>query len=186
VVLPASPATDSGATAETPTKGEKAGKSAKGVALASVAPVPSAPVQAPAEYIGWTKPLPAYVIPTTPIPAGLSWTKPAGDATRGQQLYSMSSCIGCHAIRGNPMSIGNVGPDLTHVASRHTIAGGLFPNDDEHLALWIKNARKMKPGSIMPTLGKGEWDPIMKTKADAGALDDQQLADIVAYLRSLK
>ena len=63
---------------------------------------------------------------------------------------------------------------------------GLFPNDPKHLALWIKNARKMKPGIIMPTLGKGEIDPHLKTPVTAGGLDDQQIADIVAYLTALK
>jgi cytochrome c oxidase subunit II len=141
---------------------------------------------APATFMAWSKPLPAFVVPRTPVPAGLSWSGPAGDAERGKQLYGMSSCIGCHAVRGNPMSIGNIGPDLTHLGTRHTLAAGLYPNDTKHLALWIKNARAMKPGSIMPTLGLNEYDPIMKTKVSAGGLSDQQIADLVAYLQSLK
>ena len=43
----------------------------------------------------------------------------------------------------------------------------------------------MKPGSIMNTIGKGEYDPIMKMTVTAG-LDDRQIADVVAYLLSLK
>ena len=54
------------------------------------------------------------------------------------------------------MSVGKVGPNLTHVGSRTTIAAGLYPNDERHLRLWLKNARKMKPGVSMPTLGRGE------------------------------
>ena len=84
------------------------------------------------------------------------------------------------------MSIGVIGPNLTHVASRTTIAGGIFPNDTRHLSLWIKNARKMKPGVTMNTLGKGEFDPIMKMTVTAGGLTDQEIADIVAYLQLLK
>jgi cytochrome c oxidase subunit 2 len=137
-------------------------------------------------YYAWNKPLPEYVIPKTPVPAGLDWSAPAGDVERGKQLYAMSSCIGCHAVRGNPMSIGNIGPDLTHVGSRHTIAAGLYKNDTRHLALWIKNARAMKPGSIMPTLGLDQYDPVTKSKVTAGGLTDQQIADIVAYLQALK
>jgi hypothetical protein len=38
----------------------------------------------------------------------------------------------------------------------------------------------------MPTLGKGEYDPILKQTATTGTLDDQQIADIVAYLTALK
>jgi cytochrome c oxidase subunit 2 len=76
-----------------------------------------------------------------------------------------------------------VGPTLTHVGSRTTIAAGLYPNDAEHLARWIKNAPAMKPGAIMPPQGKGIRDP--RTNA-AGTLDDAQIADIVAYLLALK
>ncbi len=131
--------------------------------------------------------IPQYTVPKTPTPASLTWNESVvGDAARGEKTYSSSACIGCHTVRGNPMSPGKIGPDLTHIGSRQTIAAGLYPNDAKHLALWIKNARKMKPGSIMNTLGKGEFDPIMKTTVTAGGLDDQQIADIVAYLQSLK
>jgi cytochrome c oxidase subunit 2 len=44
----------------------------------------------------------------------------------------------------------------------------------------------MKPGSLMPTLGQGETDPITKQKVAAGGLTDQQIADIVAYLQALQ
>jgi cytochrome c oxidase subunit II len=81
--------------------------------------------------------------------------------------------------------MGVTGPNLTHVASRSTIAGGLFPNDARHLARWIKNARAMKPGVIMPTLGKGETDPVTGKPFPMG-LTDEQIADIVAYLQALK
>jgi cytochrome c oxidase subunit 2 len=78
-----------------------------------------------------------------------------------------------------------VGPNLTHVGSRTTIAAGLFPNDAQHLARWIKNAPLMKPGILMPTIGAGEYDNVRKMKS-AVNLTDQQIADIVAYLQTLK
>ena len=131
--------------------------------------------------------IPAHVTPDTPVPPGIAFDEGlAGDAQRGVTIYSRSACIGCHKIDGNPMSVGTIGPNLTHMASRATIAGGLFPNDARHLALWIKNARKMKPGVTMNTLGKGEYDPIMKMTVTAGGLTDQEIADIVAYLQLLK
>jgi cytochrome c oxidase subunit II len=66
--------------------------------------------------------LPAHVIPTTLLPKSLTFDESllAADAERGRELYSRSSCIGCHAIAGNPMSVSKVGPNLTHVATRHT------------------------------------------------------------------
>jgi cytochrome c oxidase subunit 2 len=126
-----------------------------------------------------------YNIPGTPLPEGLTFNDALkGDPTRGQQAFMIGGCVGCHAIKGNPMAVGNIGPNLTHVGSRYTIAGAMYPNDTRHLARWIKNARLMKPGSQMPTLGKGQFDPV--TKAKAGILDDQQIADVVAYLQALK
>jgi cytochrome c oxidase subunit 2 len=133
--------------------------------------------------------LPAYLVPKTPVPAGLTIANEvlaAGDPERGRQVYSSQSCIGCHYINGNPMSRGVIGPNLTHVGSRTTLASGLFPNDARHLALWIKNSRAMKPGVTMPTLGKGEVDPVTKMTVNQGGLTDQQIADIVAYLLALK
>ncbi|MFN8572922.1 MAG: cytochrome c oxidase subunit II [Gemmatimonadaceae bacterium] len=161
----------------------------KGKAAATAAA--ATPVAAPAPVVeGYVFPkdkIPSHIIPTTPIPAGLSFSEGlSGDAARGLAIYSRSACIGCHKIDGNRMSVGVIGPNLTHVASRATIAGGVFPNDARHLSLWIKNARKMKPGVTMNTLGKGEYDPIMKMTVTTGGLTDQEIADIVAYLQALK
>jgi cytochrome c oxidase subunit 2 len=157
------------------------------VADTTAAPVASVPV--------WTFPKDrleaefAHTIPKTPIPTTVRFdeaTLAKGDAERGRQLYSRSSCIGCHAIKGNPMSAGVVGPNLTHFATRHTLAGGLYPNDAKHLAYWIKSAPHMKPGSIMPSLGKGVTDPKTKMVVNVGGLTDPDIADIVAYLLALK
>jgi cytochrome c oxidase subunit 2 len=128
-----------------------------------------------------------YAVPHTPIPEGMTFTKGlTGNPHRGQQVFSSNACIGCHAIAGNPAAVGVVGPNLTHFGSRATIGAGSYPNTPAYLALWIKNARVMKPGIGMPTLGKDQYDPILKTKVTAGGLDDQQIADIVAYLWALK
>ena len=155
------------------------------------APAPATDIAAGAIAPGYTFPRNLaefdYAKPHTPVPSGLSFTPGlTGNAARGQQIYSSSACIGCHAIYGNLMSQGVSGPNLTHFGSRATIGAGIFPNTPAYLALWIKNARKMKPGIIMPTLGKGEIDPMLKKPVTAGGLDDQQIADIVAYLTALK
>ena len=130
--------------------------------------------------------MPAYAVPQRAYPAKITFTTGlTGDPARGQTAFMMGGCIGCHVVRGNPMAAGTIGPDLTHFATRHTLAGGIFPNTTDYLARWIKNARVMKPGSIMPTLGKGEYDPVLKRTAPV-SLDDQQIADIVAYLQQLR
>ncbi|MHB1072010.1 MAG: cytochrome c oxidase subunit II [Gemmatimonadaceae bacterium] len=165
------------------------------IAAASIAPLPGADPVAPAAQ-GTATPagfvsfpvekLPAHFVPKTPIPAGLAVTV-AGDPARGRQLFSQGqgACIGCHTVRGVPTAMGVIGPNLTHLGSRHTIGAGLYPNDAQHLTAWIRNARAMKPGVLMPTLGKGQYDPIAKTTLQAG-LDDQQIADIAAWLLTLK
>jgi cytochrome c oxidase subunit 2 len=133
--------------------------------------------------------LPDYVKPHTPLPAGMAWNESlTGDADRGRDFMTKGggACLGCHTIKGNPSMMGVVGPNLTHVGSRTTIAAGLYPNDTKHLALWIKNARYMKPGSLMPTLGAFQRDPITKTTVPQAGLSDQQIADVVAYLQALK
>jgi cytochrome c oxidase subunit 2 len=130
----------------------------------------------------------AHVMPNTPVPDGLTFPENlTGDPEQGRQIYSRSACIGCHVIEGNPASRGIIGPSLTHLAGRFTIGAGMYPNDARHLALWIKNTRAMKPGSLMPTLGKGQTDPVTGRRVpDFGALDDQQIAHIVAYLQALR
>jgi cytochrome c oxidase subunit II len=143
----------------------------------------------PAGYIFPREKIPEYAIPHAPTPGDLRFTAGlTGNAARGKQVFSGAACIGCHSIAGNPVAMGVTGPNLTHVGSRSTIAGGRFPNDAAYLALWIKNARKMKPDVLMPTLGLDEYDPVLKAKVTAatGGLTDQQIADIVAYLTALK
>jgi cytochrome c oxidase subunit 2 len=130
--------------------------------------------------------MPEYAVPQRALPANISFTSGlTGDPARGQTAFMLGGCIGCHTVRGNPMAAGIIGPDLTHFATRHTLAGGIYPNTTDYLARWIKNARVMKPGSLMPTLGKGEYDPVLKRTAPV-SLDDQQIADIVAYLQQLR
>jgi cytochrome c oxidase subunit II len=69
--------------------------------------------------------------------------------TRGATL--IAPCVGCHTIDGNPLNANQrVGPNLSHLAGRQTFAAGIFPLDKEHLARWIRNSPREKPGSLMP------------------------------------
>lgn len=143
----------------------------------------------PPGYIFPREKIPDFAIPHSPHPADIKFTAGlTGSAARGKQVFSSSACIGCHSIAGNPAAMGVAGPNLTHIGSRSTIAAGRYPNTAAYLALWIKNARKMKPDVLMPTLGMDEYDPVLKAKVTSatGGLTDQQIADIVAYLTALK
>ncbi|MGI8403134.1 MAG: cytochrome c oxidase subunit II [Gemmatimonadaceae bacterium] len=69
----------------------------------------------------------------------------------GYNTFRVSACAACHTIRGAD-AFGKVGPELTHLASRRTIAAGMLPNTRGNLAAWIVNAQSIKPGVGMPAL----------------------------------
>ncbi len=95
---------------------------------------------------------------------------PASDSQkRGQQVFLTSTCVMCHAINGTPAG-SNIGPNLTHVASRNMIAAATLVNTREHLAQWIKDSQSYKPGNKMPQ----------------NNLSDADLQSLVDYLQSLK
>jgi len=75
----------------------------------------------------------------------------------------------CHAINGTEAG-SHLGPDLTHVGSRATIAAGSVPNSMGHLAGWIADPQGIKPGVKMPEQ----------------ALSSDDLQALLEYLESLK
>jgi cytochrome c oxidase subunit 2 len=91
----------------------------------------------------------------------------AGDVA-GQSAFVVR-CGGCHAVRGTDAG-GILGPDLSHLMSRSTIAAGTLPNDAGHLSAWIADPQSIKPGSLMPTL----------------SLSGPELMQIRTFLESLK
>src|SRR5207248_1784087 len=68
---------------------------------------------------------------------------------RGQTVFLTNSCALCHTIAGTPAR-GTVGPNLTHLASRPKLAAGTLPNLPGHLAGWVLDPQKIKPGVRMP------------------------------------
>ena len=92
------------------------------------------------------------------------------EAQQGEQLFTSGRCGGCHTVRGSP-ALGQLGPDLTHVASRQTIAAGALPNDTADLAAWITHAQSLKPGGLMPDLPQ---------------FTGKELRALVAYLQQLR
>lgn len=91
-------------------------------------------------------------------------------AQKGSDLISTSGCAGCHTLSGVAAAQGMVGPNLSHVGSRTTIAAGIMPNTDDNLARWLRNPQEVKPGSGMPNLN----------------LRPQDIDTLVDYLHSLK
>jgi cytochrome c oxidase subunit 2 len=95
---------------------------------------------------------------------------PATDATaRGRRIFESKMCASCHAIAGTAARA-RVGPDLTHLASRRQLAGGVVANTPVELARWLRRPSAIKPGVHMPDL----------------ALTGPELSDLVNYLETLK
>jgi cytochrome c oxidase subunit 2 len=117
-------------------------------------------VDAPVSFDAWLANQQApRTEPTDSVYAGVLW--------RGQQVFVTHACRGCHTVRG--LTQGPIGPDLTHFASRSSIAGGMFARSDSALAHWILNANTLKQGSTMPGFPVPEKD----------------LQPLVAWLQSL-
>jgi cytochrome c oxidase subunit 2 len=76
-------------------------------------------------------------------------TPSGGEALAGMRQFMSASCQDCHTIRGTPAD-GKVGPDLTHLGSRRTLAALTIPNTSQDLLQWITNPQWWKPGSRMP------------------------------------
>jgi cytochrome c oxidase subunit II len=78
-------------------------------------------------------------------------------ARRGRAAFMSSACPLCHTIRGTDAG-GVSGPDLTHLASRMTLAAGAVPNGKGNLAAWIGDPQGVKPGNHMPRVSLGSED----------------------------
>ena len=89
------------------------------------------------------------------------------EVAQGSALFA-ARCASCHTVSGTPAG-GIVGPELSHLASRTTLAAGTIPNDAEHLSAWIADPDAIKPGVLMPK----------------APLTAAERAQVVAYLQSL-
>lgn len=74
---------------------------------------------------------------------------PASAEIAGERLFQTAGCGACHAVRGTPAR-GRVGPDLTHLGSRHSLAAATLPNDEHSIARWISESDHIKPENKMP------------------------------------
>ena len=105
----------------------------------------------------WQQGLLAARAPTTPL------------AMAGYGYFTQRQCNMCHSIAGTPASA-TVGPDLTHFASRRSIAAGMLPMSHDNLQDWITDPQAVKPGTKMPKI------PMKQSDVNA----------VVAYLETLK
>jgi cytochrome c oxidase subunit II len=76
---------------------------------------------------------------------------------RGQQVFLSSPCASCHTIRGTNAQ-GTVGPDLTHLGTRTTLAALVLPNNRAALEEWLRDPQHVKPGNRMPRVPLSDAD----------------------------
>jgi cytochrome c oxidase subunit II len=131
-----------------------------------------------AEFCGFQHALMGFVLVAQPPEQYEAWVQaqlaPAAEpseakAIRGKELFQSLSCAMCHAIQGTQANAQRA-PDLTHVASRQTLAAGTLANTPQELGSWILDPQRHKPGTNMP----------------ATPLSTDDLDALVAYLGGLK
>ncbi|HEY8418169.1 MAG TPA: cytochrome c oxidase subunit II [Limnochordales bacterium] len=88
---------------------------------------------------------------------------------RGRELFETRACFACHTVQGTRAQ-GTVGPNLTDIGVRTTLAAGMLPNTPQNMARWIQNPQAVKPGSLMPMV----------------PLTPDELNDLVTFLESLR
>lgn len=132
-----------------------------------------------AEYCGESHALMAFSVEVMEPAAFEQWLAQQADdavppatplAVRGEELFLQVGCGACHTVRGTAAD-GTIGPDLTHLGGRPTLAAGILPNDREALVRWITRTDAIKPGVRMPSFG---------------ALPDDHVEAIAAYLEGLE
>ena len=97
--------------------------------------------------------------------------EPANEAEeRGQAIFGSFGCGACHTIAGTEAA-GIIGPDLTHVGGRLTLAAGTLPNNPRNMEKWIAASQAIKPDNLMPSYSM---------------LEPEDLAALAAYLESLR
>jgi cytochrome c oxidase subunit 2 len=132
-----------------------------------------------AEFCGGAHALMSFYVVAMPPSEFAAWIEQAaadarapatGPLHQGQQIFLAAGCGGCHAIRGTPAN-GTIGPDLTHVGGRISLAAGVLATDESAFARWIADNQHIKPQNRMPPFG-------IFSEAELGAL--------ASYLASLK
>ena len=107
-------------------------------------------VDSPPAFDAW---LAAQARPASPAPDPI--------AAQGASVFA-GPCAACHAVRGTDAG-GRAGPDLTHFASRRSIAAGTLPMTRGNVQAWIAQPQALKPGVPMPAV------PLSPKDADAVA-----------------
>jgi cytochrome c oxidase subunit 2 len=113
-----------------------------------------------AEYCGAQHARMALLVVSMPPEEFRAWRErqlapapePATEAARTAEATFVARCGLCHTVRGTRAG-GRLGPDLSHLMTRKTLAAATLPNTTGHLFGWIADPQTVKPGSRMPRIG---------------------------------
>lgn len=120
-------------------------------------------VQTPEDFEAWVQ---AQSVASPPLDEA---DPLAALAREGEAALMRTGCAACHRVDGTQAQ-GVLGPDLSHVGSRRTIAAGILENTPENMDRWLRDPVSIKPGSLMPNL----------------QLSDDDIRSLTAYLSSLR
>jgi cytochrome c oxidase subunit II len=130
------------------------------------------------EFCGLQHAKMAFMVVAEPVEEFEAWREayrrpapPPADAValRGEEVFMQAQCSMCHTIRGTG-AWGRVGPDLTRIGARRTIAAGTLSNTRGNMGGWVLDPQQIKPGNFMPPT----------------TLDPDSLQALLVYLESLK
>lgn len=126
-----------------------------------------------AEFCGPSHALMAFPVVVHEPEAFEAWLAAEGEPVtpaQGHGLFVDAGCSACHSVRGTSAT-GAVGPDLTHFASRRTMAAGILPIDADTIHSWLLDPSAHKPDARMPG-----YDSLTQTERDS----------LVSYLLDLQ
>lgn len=132
-----------------------------------------------AEYCGGQHALMKFVVVALPSQQFDAWlarqARPASVPSdpllrRGYDAFFAGKCQDCHAVRGTPAT-STLGPDLTHVGGRESLAAGVLDNHIGTMAGWIAGAQDLKPGNAMPSMPVYTGEDLRALSAWLGSLE---------------
>ncbi len=132
-----------------------------------------------AEFCGIQHAQMRFFVVAQPENEFLAWAQrqsqpsPNASNSEGQAAFLRGGCVACHVVNTSTPDPNQklLGPNLAHVGSRLSLAGGTLENNDENLARWLHDPQAVKPGTKMVL---------------PNPLSEEDIQTLVRYLRSLQ
>ncbi len=120
----------------------------------------------PKEFAAWVAKMqqPSDTFPDVgggPLKIPEDFTPEMTKVLEGKKLFLEKTCVRCHIVSGNTTAqVGNLGPDLSNLASRKSLAAGFMDHQAadgsidrdkqfDNFVRWIYQSQDIKPGNLM-------------------------------------